>query len=224
MTQIETPPLRSQTVADRLRDEIMRGVFAPDERLQEVELAERMGVSRTPIREALSVLSQEGLLVYAPNRGYRMRRFSRDYIMQAFRVRMTLEGLGARLAAERGVDAESRQPFERELQLGDTLLLLAGTPEFDDSAWRDMNRTFHMAVHEHAHNTVLMQAARLAGSVPVVFGGAFVWYSPEDFRRTHAQHHRIFDAIEKRQPERADYLMQEHIYEGSEIIARHYPE
>lgn len=201
----------------------MQGVYAPNERLQEVELAEKMGVSRTPIREALRILSQEGLLVYAPNKGYRMRHFSIDYIMQAFRVRMVLEGLGARLAAEKGVTEITAKPLLDLLTMGDELLKDVGTEAFDRDAWKAMNTAYHMAIHEHTQNTVLLRAAALSAQFPVVFGGALRWYQPVDFRRTHDQHHRIFDAISRGQPDRADNLMQEHIYEGAEIIARNYP-
>jgi len=220
----ETAVTRSQTVIATLREWLLRGEFGPDERLQEVALAEALGVSRTPVREALRTLAEEGLVVYAPNRGYRARGFSLDYVMKAFRLRMTLEGLGARLAAEAGMTQAVRQQFEALLAEGDALLATVDQPDFDHEAWRSMNKRFHMAIHEHADNELLMQTARWSSRIPVVFAGAFRWYTPAEYRRSHDQHHRIYDAIRKGQPERADYLMQEHIYEAAEIIRANFNE
>lgn len=215
---------RSLSVIVALREQLLRGDFAPDERLQEVALAERLQVSRTPIREALRTLAEEGLLVYEPNRGYRVRRFSLDYILKAFRLRMVLEGLSARLAAERPLPAAVDAEFRAVLARGDTLLAALDTKKFDVEPWRDMNKAFHFAIHRHADNELLLQTARWSTRIPVVIQGAFRWYSSADYRRSHDEHHRIYDAIRQGQPDRADHLMQEHIYMAMEMTRRHYPE
>ncbi|MDP2228644.1 MAG: GntR family transcriptional regulator [Moraxellaceae bacterium] len=220
----EVVQTRSQTVISTLRERLLRGDFEPEERLQEVALAESLGVSRTPVREALRTLAEEGLVIYATNRGYRARGFSLDYIMKAFRLRMALEGLGARLAAEKPLTPVARESFQRPLAEGDTLLQALTSDGFDHEAWRLMNKAFHLAVHQHADNELLLQTAAWSARIPVVIAGAFRWYVPTDYRRSHDQHHRIFDAIEKGQSDRADHLMQEHIYEASEIIAANYRE
>ncbi|HET8707622.1 MAG TPA: GntR family transcriptional regulator, partial [Pseudomonadales bacterium] len=110
---------RSFSVADRLREMILRGDFGPEARLQEIQLANLMDVSRTPIREALRMLAKEGLLNYAPNRGYQVRKFSLDDILAAFRVRAVLEGLGCRLIAEKGLSETLDQALKKSLALGD---------------------------------------------------------------------------------------------------------
>lgn len=214
----DTAVTRSQTVIATLRDWLLQGRFAPDERLQEVALAASLGVSRTPVREALRTLAEEGLVVYAPNRGYRARGFTLDYVMKAFRLRMTLEGLGARLATENGMTPVVRANFEAILAEGDALLASVERPEFSPEAWREMNKRFHMAIHEHADNELLLQTARWSARIPMVIAGAFRWYTPAHYRRSHEQHHRIYDAMRKGQAERADYLMQEHIYDAAELI------
>jgi len=207
-----------------LRDQLLRGDFAPDERLHEVVLAEKLQVSRTPIREALRSLAEEGLLVYEPNRGYRVRRFSLDYILKAFRLRMVLEGLSARLAAESPLSEDAQQEFVRALEQGDALLLQLDTPDFDVEQWRAMNKAFHFAIHHHADNELLLQTARGSARIPVVIQGAFRWYGTADYRRSHEEHHRLFDAISRGQADRADHLMQEHIYLAMEMTRLHYPD
>lgn len=215
---------RSLSVIAALRDQLLRGELQPDERLQEVALAEKLQVSRTPIREALRTLAEEGLLIYEPNRGYRVRRFSLDYILKAFRLRMALEGLSARLAAERPLTETAEQGFRTALTQGDELLKAVGTPDFDVEAWRAMNKAFHFAIHRHADNELLLQTARWSTRIPVVIQGAFRWYSDSDYRRSHEEHHRLFDAIRRGQPDRADHLMQEHIYLAMEMTRERYAE
>ncbi len=215
---------RSLSVIAALRDRILRGELQPDERLQEVALASTLAVSRTPIREALRTLAEEGLLIYEPNRGYRVRRFSLDYILKAFRLRMALEGLSARLAAERPLTEAAEQDFRTALGQGDELLKAVGTTSFDVEAWRAMNKAFHFAIHHHAENELLLQTARWSTRIPVVIQGAFRWYGEADYRRSHEEHHRIFDAIRRGQPDRADHLMQEHIYLAMEMTQQRYAE
>jgi GntR family transcriptional regulator of vanillate catabolism len=219
---------RSLSVIAVLRDQILRSELQPDERLQEVALAEKLNVSRTPIREALRTLAEEGLLIYEPNRGYRVRRFSLNDILKAFRLRMALEGLSARLAAEKPLDAVIEGRFLSALQQGDDLLKvfssLKKSSGFNVEAWRAMNKAFHFTIHHHADNELLLQTSRWATRIPVVIQGAFRWYQPADYQRSHDEHHRIFSAIKNGQPDRADHLMQEHIYLAMEKTQQHYAE
>lgn len=213
---------RSLSVTDSLREQLLAGVFPPESRLQEVALAERMQVSRTPIREALRVLAQDGLLTYQPNKGYLVRRFELDDILDVFRVRAVLEGLGARIAAENGLKPKQKQQLESALVRGDELLAEANTTSAYCDAWRDMNTCFHLAILEAANNDLLYRFAGTSRKVPVVFNGSFRFYSEQDFRRSMDHHHVIYDAIRKGQGERADRMMQEHIYHAQEIIAANF--
>lgn len=213
---------RSLSVTESLREQLLAGVFPPESRLQEVALAERMQVSRTPIREALRVLAQDGLLTYQPNKGYLVRRFELDDILKVFRVRAVLEGLGARIAAEQGLQPEQRQRLLTSLDWGDRLYAQGNIADNHCDEWRDMNTQFHLAILEAADNELLYRFAATSRKVPVVFNGSFKFYSAADFRRSLDHHHVIFDALEKRQGERADNLMQEHIYHAQEIIAANF--
>ena len=86
----------------RLRELILNGEFAPGERMSELPLVERLGVSRTPLRLALAELEHEGLLRGLDGGGYVVREFTQDDISDAIELRGVLEGTAARFAAERG--------------------------------------------------------------------------------------------------------------------------
>src|SRR3712207_9361547 len=86
-----------------LRELVLRGELNPGERVSELQMVERLGVSRTPVRMALVRLEEEGLLEAIPSGGFAVRAFSEREVFEAIEIRGTLEGLAARLAAERGI-------------------------------------------------------------------------------------------------------------------------
>src|SRR5918998_1937974 len=94
----------SQTVRAQLalRELVLRGEREPGERVSELQMVDRLGVSRTPVRMALVRLEEEGLLEAIPSGGFAVRAFSEREVFEAIEIRGTLEGLAARLAAERG--------------------------------------------------------------------------------------------------------------------------
>src|ERR1019366_2290214 len=86
----------------KIREMILHGELVPGQRVREVELANKLGVSRTPVRESLPILAQEGILTQLDTRGFVVRAFTPQEIMDAIDVRGVLEGLAARLLAEQG--------------------------------------------------------------------------------------------------------------------------
>ena len=92
----------TQAVTNALRELVLEGTLAPGEKLSQDHLAQRLGVSRTPLRTALASLNNDGLLVYEPNRGYSVRSFDTQDIIAAFAVRAELEGLAAGNATRPG--------------------------------------------------------------------------------------------------------------------------
>lgn len=223
MSNSDSQPTRSLNITEALREQLLQGEFPPHARLQEIALAERMGVSRTPIREALSVLARDGLLEYAPNRGYTVRHFSLDDILSAFRVRAVLEGLGCRLLAEQGLADDTEQRLQQALRRGEQLLQEAQLQQGQFDEWRDMNKAFHLAILLATQNDLLVRFAKISRNIPIVFNGSFKWYSMKDFHRSQDHHEVIYSALKNRQPERADFMMQEHILQAAEILRRNYP-
>ncbi len=106
----------------QLRKLLLCGTFAPGERVTEAALAERLGISRTPIRQALPALCQEGLLVQAGNHGYAARRFSQQESLDALAVRALIKGMAARTVAEQGAPAALLATLRACLGEGDRIL------------------------------------------------------------------------------------------------------
>jgi len=113
---------RALSVMDRVREAVLDGSIGAGERLNEVQLSKTLAVSRTPVRAALQALAGEGLLDYAPNRGFTVREFPLPAIVDAYDIRASLEGVAVRFVAERGLGAQEREIIERSLAAGDKLL------------------------------------------------------------------------------------------------------
>lgn len=207
-----------RSVTDRLRELIMSGEMPPGRHLLEVPLARELGVSRTPLRTALTALAQEGLLHYRPNRGYVVRSFSLDEVLDAYVVRGMAEGLACRLAAERGLSEDSRATMEKCLAEGDAILATGELTELGVVPWRTMNERFHATILAAAGNAFLLDIAERMLSVPMLSRRVVHWYEYPRVRASHELHHLIFQAIRRRQGERAEYLMREHIHQATEII------
>jgi GntR family transcriptional regulator of vanillate catabolism len=206
-----TLPTRSASVVEALRSAVLGGEFAPGERLHELRLTGRLEVSRTPVRAALQTLASEGLLDHAPNRGYTVRYFPVGEIVSAYEVRSVLEGLAARLAAERGLADEDRIVIEQALLDGDRLLGRGELTNKERSAYSAINAAFHETIHAAAGSRMLGDMIRLCQQVPISSPRNVVAFEERDVRRRHDDHHRIFEAIIGREPWRAEMLMRDHV-------------
>ncbi len=202
---------RSESIIETLRSALLSGDFAQGERLHEVRLTEKLGVSRTPVRAALQKLASEGLLDYAPNRGYSVRTFPVGEIVSAYEVRAVLEGLAARLTAERGLSEQERATLEQTLRDGDALLSTELLTNEHRSAYSAMNATFHETIHSVAGSRILTDMIHLCQQMPVSSPRNVVAFEQRDVRRRHDDHHRIFEAILSREPWRAEMLMRDHV-------------
>jgi DNA-binding GntR family transcriptional regulator len=148
------PRSLNDRVREALREAILAGVFRPGDRLIEGRLAERFGVSRNPVREALKALDSEGLVEIAPRRGAVVARLSTDEAQEVIELRAALEGLGARLAARRlAPEAAARLP--------DILAAGEAAAEAGDVAeLARLNDVFHAAVMEAGSNRYLVDFMR----------------------------------------------------------------
>ena len=201
----------------KLREFILGGEIKAGERMSELALVERLGVSRTPIRAALVRLEQEGLLRALPTGGFVVNAFNERDIHAAIEIRGTLEGLAARLAAERGVSATDLDVLKHCLSGLDELVLDGGGVTVDSfSAYVELNEQFHRIIIELADSAVLTRQIARAVTLPFASASAFVMVQarlPEaQTMFTVAQdHHRcIVRAIEAREGQRAEMLMREH--------------
>lgn len=188
------PTLIRESVYDHLRNAILNGEFQPAERLGEVELTERLGVSRTPIREAIGRLTQDGLLEGTPGRGVRIRVVSAHEAQSAYVVRETLDGLAAALAATAHTDADAGvlEATLRELEA-------ASSEDYREQTRLDL--TFHRRIAQAAHNLPLLDLARdLEQRIALVKHQTRVYNSHP---QTAAQHRTILQAVLARDQEAA---------------------
>jgi GntR family transcriptional regulator of vanillate catabolism len=202
---------RALSVMDQIREAILGGMVNAGERLNEVRLSRTLSVSRTPVRAALQALAGEGLLDYAPNRGFSVREFPLDAIVDAYDIRASLEGLAARFAAERGLSPDERLVVERSLVAGDKLLERGSFEAGDLTIYRGINGDFHDTLLAAARNRMLAEMIRICHHVPVSSSRNIVAFEHRNVRRRHDDHHRIYDAVMSREPWRAEMLMREHV-------------
>ena len=206
-----TPATRFESVVETLRAAVLAGEFRAGERLHEVKLTARLGVSRTPVRAALQKLASEGLLDYTPNRGYTLRELSISEVISAYEVRAVLEGLAARLSAERGLGVKEIATLQQALRDGDDLLRNGQITDDHRSQYSRINSCFHETIHASAGSRLLNETVYLCQQVPVSSPRYIVAFRESDVRRRHDDHHRIFEAIIGREPWRAEMLMRDHV-------------
>jgi DNA-binding GntR family transcriptional regulator len=201
---------RHQSVADELREAILTGRIAPGERLLQVELAERLGVSRIPLREALRTLHGEGLVVIEPNRGTICRPLEAKDLADLCALRAALEGLAVRAAAERYVDLRHEV---RRLR-GEALL---ASERGDLGRLIELDRAFHAELSARSGN------AHLAGSLDAcwsqIMRGMHVYFPLQAYpENVWAEHTAIARAIALGDGERAAALTGEHIGHSRDAI------
>jgi GntR family transcriptional regulator of vanillate catabolism len=208
----------SQTVRAQLalRDMILSGQLRSGERISELQAVEITGVSRTPVRLALVRLEDEGLLQAIPSGGFMVKAFSERDILDSIELRGTLEGLGARLAAERGASARSLEPLKECLADLDQLVRQDPISVEAFSAYVTLNARFHALLTELSGSAPVIRQIDRVAAMPFASPSAFVMAQsalPEahNILLIAQEHHRIVvDAIENREGSRAEAIMREH--------------
>lgn len=196
-------PLRD-VVFDHLRNSILNGELKPGERLMEVQLAEQLGVSRTPVREAIRKLELEGLVVMVARKGAYVADVSVKDILDVLEVRSVLEGLAASLAAERITEEELEKlelisyKFNRYLENDDTEGMI------------EMDVQFHDQIIESTRNPKLIHIAQ---SLQEQVHRFRVTYFSElgKYSGIHSEHQAILEAIANRDAAEAQRVAQEHV-------------
>jgi GntR family transcriptional regulator of vanillate catabolism len=199
----------------RLRELILSGEFAVNERMSELPLVERLGVSRTPLRLALAALEHEGLLRGLAGGGYVVREFTQADIRDAIELRGVLEGTAARFAVERGA---TRRDLRALRTINDAIEDLVDRADYESfESYVDLNERFHARLLKLARSPMLDRA--LAGIVSLPFAGpsaAFVLTEAElpESREilviAHRHHIGLIESIEHREGARAESLAREH--------------
>ena len=200
----------------RLREMILSGELPSGARVTELAIVEKLGVSRTPIREALMRLEQEGLLQALANGGYVVRTFSEDDVSDAIELRGMYEGLSARMAAERGVPTVLLADARTCLSLIDAIFAQAALDDEAFSRYVALNHKFHNLLSDMAGSALIARELARVVNLPFASPSSFVLLQANS---PHArdmlviaqdQHWQVLAAIEQREGSRAEALMREH--------------
>lgn len=209
--RIEGPRSTVDHVADRIREAVLSGHLAPGTRLKENQLAEQLGVSRIPIREALSRLEAEGFIKRVPYRGAMVARLTAEQVKESFMLRSLLEGHAAKLAA----------PKLSRKEVGKLRRLIT---QIDECA-RNGHEEKLPALHRVFHSTIYSQcgSAKLISWIEELYS-----QFPKKWTRTLRltepvnEYARIVDAIEAKDADLAGQLMSEHLLNGSQVQTEYY--
>jgi DNA-binding GntR family transcriptional regulator len=190
---------------------ILDGEFQPGQRLLEEELAQRVGVSRTSLRDSLRRLEADGLVRTETNRGTFVLQLGTEEVDEVFQLRAMLEGHAAQLAALHG---DSADWDELEVVAGEIDGLLA-RPQESESAlvagFQACNTRFHLALLRASRSTRLQAMARNLIELPLVTLKQHAWPGEVRVRRSNAQHWDLIQALRARDPVLARLSMQSHI-------------
>lgn len=202
-------------VAERLRALILSGELAPDTRVNELELAERFGISRTPMREAIKILSSEGLVELLPNRGARVATIEEAEIDEMLEVIAGLEANAARLAARRVTEAEIARIAK------DHAAMVAAYEAGDEPRYFMLNRAIHERMMLAAKNATLAGIyASLSSRIQRFRYSAHK--TDEQWRRAVEEHGAMLDLLKARDGEALARLMEAHILGKKAPIAAAY--
>jgi DNA-binding GntR family transcriptional regulator len=195
---------KTDMVAALIRELIITGELTAGQQLRQRDLAQRFGVSQTPVREAMRRLESEGLVIGDTHRGFTVVMPDDGPVEENFQIRAALESLGASLAA-RKIDEAGLAELER---LNERMRALAD----DDPRYAELNREFHFTLYQYSRSPLLMSLMRLLWAS--LHGGPRVL-------RTHAesarQHDAILDALHAGDADAASVLTYQHIM-GAERV------
>lgn len=210
----------NSSIVAALRQRIIDGHYVPGERLAEIPVAEALGVSRTPVRLAFRTLEQEGLLQRVGKRALAVRVFSPADVQCAIEVRGVLEGLAARLLAERGLDPKTRAVLHDCLCAGEAIVGAARLSEESIGAWTEVNARFHAAIVDADERRVIADAIARNNHLPFASADSII-IDRSELDKAHQRlriaqlHHRlVFDALENGEAARVEMLMREHAQIG----------
>ena len=203
---------------NRIRELVLSGELEPGARVTEQAMAARLGLSRTPIRNALPALAAEGFLVPVGRRGYAVKGFSSEESVTALDIRAMLEGYAARSLAEEGLSAEMLTLLRHCLDEGDRLFRQASFGRDEEQRYGAINGRFHCAIVEVGAPDLVKSIVVRLNRVPFVSPDVIVFdqVDREERRdlllRAHHQHHDIVDALRDGDGARAEALFREHAH------------
>jgi DNA-binding GntR family transcriptional regulator len=212
--RLPAPRSASAAAGEVIREAIIDGRLPPGQRLKEEELARELGMSRTPVREALLMLESDGLVESIPRRGATVRSYAVGDLDDVYQLRALLEGYSARRAARR-ISTEDVARLEESCDRFDRLRAEDDLPDLVKE-----NLLFHSVIHEAAASDRLGALVRKVIEIPLVYK-SFYWYSPEQKLISQQYHRQLTRALRQGDGERAELIMKEHVLEARDFLLAH---
>ncbi|MFD8385499.1 GntR family transcriptional regulator [Streptomyces sp. NPDC059679] len=207
------PPLsRTAYVAERIRDEVTRGIIRPGELIKQTELAKRYGVSPTPVREALRLLEADGVITYSPHKGASVRQMTPDTARDLYRLRAAAESTAATMAVERMTPAGLDLIREHHRVLAESQRGGKATA----AELSVLNRAFHFAIYEQSSPLVVQYVDALW----VRFTPSATIWTAEHAAELQHDHDLILDAVVRGDATAAGELTAAHIRRAAVIRER----
>lgn len=203
-------PLR-EVVCETLRDAIRKGILAPGERLMEIQLAEELGVSRTPVREAIRKLELEGYVIMMPRRGTYVANLSIRDVNEVFEIRTSLDSLASGLAAERITDEELEQLQRLLVSIGEYI------KEGDMDRIVETDMEFHDLLYQASRNSRLVGIIFNLREQLMRFRSTSMSY-PGRLQATHEEHCRIVEAIARGDVKEAQAASEYHMEQAEHTL------
>ena len=203
-------PLRD-VVSEALREAIVGGVLKPGERLMEIQLAEELGVSRTPVREAIRKLELEGFVIMMPRRGTYVADLSIKDINEVFEIRTALDVLAAGLAVERITEEELEQMERLLVEIGEYI------EQGDLDKVVDIDSKFHDVLYRASRNDRLVGIISNLSEQFTRFRSISIAY-PGRIKNTLEEHSRLVEAIAQRNVEAAQQMAREHMENAEQTL------
>ncbi len=208
----------SAAATELIREAIIDGRLAPGQRLKEVQLAQELGISRTPIREALLLLQAEGLVEASPNRGSAVRAYDVRELEDMYELRAVLEGQASRRAASR-ITPEAVAELRASCDRFEKLVAAAEVPGRLTELVRE-NALFHDVILDASASERLAGMVRQVVVTPLVYK-SYIWYSPEQARLSFHAHVQLVHALGNADADRADAIMREHVFQARDVLLGH---
>jgi DNA-binding GntR family transcriptional regulator len=199
---------RGERAYEFIRDAIQQGRLKPGDRLREIELAEQIGLSRTPVREALARLEADGVIANDPVRGLTVTRLDYNMVSELYVMREILEGTAARLAAQHA--------SEVELDILAEICAQYAQCEGDPAALAAKNRQFHDALYRCSHNRYLLKMLSALHDAMALLGDTTLT-NLERVEKTLEEHAAIIAAVTERDADRAERVTREHIRSAQKL-------
>jgi len=194
----------TNAVQEELERKIIAGHVMPGEALRDVAIASEMGISKGPVREAMRILEERGLVTFAKNNGVFVRRLNAAQAAQIYEVRVPLECLVGRLSAR-------NMALGAQAQMQDLLgQMQTAVAHGDTVSYANMNLEFHDSLALHTGNGVLYETYRKLVTQLKLFRSHTFQYRPEFIGISLSEHTSIFDAVVARDETRASVLLQAH--------------